>query len=71
MLTYYQKLKLVEIVYVNKSVLFGKLRPGIGFKKSNEIWKNIHRELLALGLVVTDHKTLECIDFDNLKRATV
>ena len=71
MLTNHQKLKLVELVYANKSVLFGKLRPGIDCKKHDEIWKNIHRELLALGAVVTDHKTLKRIDFDNLKRATI
>ena len=71
MLKYHEKLKLVELVYANKSVLFGKLRPGIDCKKCDEIWKNIHRELLALGAVVTDHKTLKRIDIDNLKRATV
>ena len=70
MLTYHQKLKLVELVYANKSVLFGKRRPGIDCKK-REIWKNIHRELLALGAVVTNHKTLKRIGFDNLKLATM
>ena len=52
-------------------VLFEKLRPGIDCIKRDEIWKDIHRELLALGADVTDHKTLKRINFDNLKRATV
>ena len=71
MLTYHEKFKLAELVYANKSILFGKLRPGIDCKKCDEIWKNIHRELLALDAVVNDHKTLKRIDFDNLKKATM
>ena len=71
MLTYHQKIKLVELVYANKSVLFAKLSSGIDCKKRDEVWKNIHRELLALGAVVTNNKTLKRIGFDNLKRATM
>ena len=37
MLTYHQKLKLVELAYANKSVLFGKLSPSIDCKKCDEI----------------------------------
>ena len=40
-------------------------------KNVMKFWKNIHRELLALDAVVTEHKTSKRIDFDNLKRATM